>query len=76
MRKHRGEPSPDPNNPPGVPPVKDQPCREPNFLNYNDGGAPRKIFIPDGHFDKVMDMYSRRDFSALGRYETLRGDGG
>lgn len=53
---------------------KDEPCREPNFLVYNDG-TPRKIFIPDGEFEQVVEMYSKRDFIALGRYATFGVDG-
>ncbi|KAH8766192.1 hypothetical protein F5883DRAFT_674388 [Diaporthe sp. PMI_573] len=73
---HFGEPSPDPNNPP-MPPAGDGPCREPDFLVYtgHDGTA-QKILIPDGEFEQVMEMYSRRDYNALGRYETLEGGGG
>lgn len=54
--------------------TKDKPCREPNFLVYNDG-TQRKISIPDGEFEQVVEMYSRRDFVALGRYQTLEVDG-
>lgn len=58
-------------------PIKtEKPCVEPNFLVYNDGLAPRKILIPDGKFDEVMEVYSRRDFGALGWYEAMGVDGG
>lgn len=55
--------------------MTDKPCVDPNFLVYTDGGTPRKIFIPDGEFYGAMEMYSRRDFGALRRFETFGGDG-
>ncbi|KAG6354594.1 hypothetical protein INS49_004612 [Diaporthe citri] len=72
---HYGEPSPDPNHP-DVQVMTEKPCIQPNFLVYNDGLTPRRILIPNGKLDDVMDKYSRRDFGALSRYETLGGDGG
>lgn len=56
--------------------MTEKPCVQPNFLVYNDGLTPQRILIPDGKLDEVMDMYSRRDFGALSRFETLGIDGG
>lgn len=55
--------------------MAERPCSQPNFLAYNDGFGLRKMLIPDGKFDHVMEMYSKRDFGALGRYETFEGGG-
>ena len=78
VQRHWGEPSPDPNDQGewDVHTVTERPCVQPNFLAYNDGLTARKILIPDGKLDHVVEMYSRSDFGALGRYETLGGDGG
>lgn len=72
VQRHFGEPSPDPNQP-DARTVTSKPCVDPYFLVYTDDGTPRKISIPDGDFDDVMEMYSRRDFGALSRYETFGG---
>lgn len=74
FQRHYGDPSPDPNQP-DARAVTNKPCVGPNFLVYADGGAPRKISIPDGEFHEVMEIYSRRDFGALGQYETFGDDG-
>lgn len=75
VQRHYGEPSPDPNDD-TVRSVTERPCVEPNLLAYGDGDAQRRILIPDGKFDDVMETYYRRDFGALGRYEALGGEGG
>lgn len=74
ISRHFGEPSPDPNQP-DTRLVTDKLCVDPNFMVYNDGLTPRKISIPEGEFDDVMKMYSRRDFGALSGYETFAGEG-
>lgn len=56
--------------------MTEKPCAQPNFLVYNDGLMARRILIPDGKLDDVMDMYSKRDFGALSRFEILGSDGG
>ncbi|KAI3393246.1 hypothetical protein diail_4535 [Diaporthe ilicicola] len=61
---HKGEPRPGANNQT----TANRRCLEPNFLAYNDGKQ-RKIAIPEGMFEEVMEMYSNKNFRGLSEYE-------
>jgi hypothetical protein len=41
-----------------------------------DDGVARTMRIPDGEFGRVVEVYMKKDFVALGRYGTLEGGGG
>lgn len=47
----------------------DMKCQEPNKMVYHNGTAVREIYLPNGTFQKAMDDYVEKNYTALGAFQ-------